>query len=303
MNTVVSIVLILSIVIAAAAEIGARLYGIRNIPTYGTSETIGYIPLPNQSGLFLGKYTWAFNDRHMGVDRDWAPSSDAEDVVLLGDSIVYGWPVYSQDNRLGPQLELALPGSRVWPISADSWGILNELTYLAENPDVRDAADRFLFVLNTGDFGQASQWTSDIIRPRKKPASAAFYAFQRWVMPKSLINRKSTVPEQSRDWHAELSAFASAANRPIDIFLYPSRQELSSRDQVKKLFPPELWSIAASIHVVGTEDGWSDEMYRDEIHPKPAANAQLRDIIAGHLVQDEPTAPPASDQLVNSQSG
>jgi len=49
--------------LACAAEIAVRLSGILDFPTYAVDSEIGYIVKPNQSGKFLNKNPWAFNDR------------------------------------------------------------------------------------------------------------------------------------------------------------------------------------------------------------------------------------------------
>lgn len=57
----------------------------------------------------------------MGVKNEFRPT-EYTDVLLVGDSIVFGGNPYKQQEKLGSQLEL-LSGLTVWPISVPSWGL------------------------------------------------------------------------------------------------------------------------------------------------------------------------------------
>ncbi|MDP1125438.1 hypothetical protein Q5O12_28365, partial [Klebsiella pneumoniae] len=76
---------------------------------------------------------WQFNSLSMG-SGPFFPSSDI-DTLLIGDSIVLGGNPYRQQDRLGPVLQMDSKHA-VWPISAGSWSISNELIYLKDHPDV-----------------------------------------------------------------------------------------------------------------------------------------------------------------------
>ena len=162
---------------AALGEIGLRLAGVGDFPTYDANPVTGYIPSANQSGRFMGR-DWAFNEHHMGVAQPFEPSAK-RDIVLVGDSIVYGGNPYRQADKLGPVMERSMPGSEVWPIGAGSWALRNELAYLAANPDVIRGADAFVFVLNSGDFQEPSVWVTDATHPRRRPVLIAPYLVQR----------------------------------------------------------------------------------------------------------------------------
>ncbi len=57
----------------------------------------------------------------------------------------------------------------LWPISAGSWALRNELAYLRVNPDVVTQIDALVFVFNSGDFAEASSWKCELTHPRTKP--------------------------------------------------------------------------------------------------------------------------------------
>jgi len=46
-----------------------RASGVLDFPTYQVDNGIGYIPSPDQKGMFLHLNDWAFNDRSMGPTR------------------------------------------------------------------------------------------------------------------------------------------------------------------------------------------------------------------------------------------
>jgi hypothetical protein len=59
-------VLSLLLLVLVATEVGIRLRGAVDFPIYLVDEQIRYQVQPNQSGAFLRKNTWVFNDRAMG---------------------------------------------------------------------------------------------------------------------------------------------------------------------------------------------------------------------------------------------
>lgn len=99
-------------------ELVVRLSGVLDFPLYAVDPEIGFVPKPNQSGKFLNKNAWVFNDRSMGTDTAWSPSGKP-DILLIGNSIVMGGNPYDQSEKLGPLLQKKLAGKvAVWPIAA-----------------------------------------------------------------------------------------------------------------------------------------------------------------------------------------
>ena len=81
----------------AIAEGSVRALGLVDLPLYDANAQIGYIPAANQQGSFLNKNDWQFNALHMGAPA-FAPDP-ARDVLLVGDSLVYGGNTYRQPEQ------------------------------------------------------------------------------------------------------------------------------------------------------------------------------------------------------------
>ena len=102
-------------------ELGLHASRVVDGPRYESNDRIGYIPKANQSGAFLWTNRWAFNELSMGTERPFRPSART-DILLIGDSIVYGGNPYRAEERLGPTLE-RVTKTTVWPIGAGSWSL------------------------------------------------------------------------------------------------------------------------------------------------------------------------------------
>jgi hypothetical protein len=287
-------ILVLFLVACLLGEMLMRVFGMIDFPIYHTDDQIGYIPEPGQQGEFLHKNRWVINDRSMGTGR-WEPNVD-RDILLIGDSIVWGGNMLSQAQKLGPLLEKRMLGWRVWPISAGSWSAANEVIYLDRNPDVQIEGDVLVWILNTGDFDVPSKWASDETHPRHHPASALLYLSQKYVLPRFF---PSTVPGKPveivpatesafRDKLAQLRA--QNPNREMLFLVYPRQDELKPAGEWAEAFYQEFLTrlhedlgAEAKVVEVREDERWNANLYRDSIHPSPPGNAVLADIIAGHL--------------------
>lgn len=277
---------IATVCVLAAIEVGVRVCGISDVPLYIADQEIGYLPRPSQTGSFLRRNDWQFNSLSMGAD-EFIPSG-AVDTLLLGDSIVFGGNPYRGEERLGPQLSRLL-GQPVWPVSAPSWSLRNELAYLRRYPQVADASDQIIFVLNSGDFSQASSWACERIHPRSRPMFRALFVLRKYVYdwddcthsPQALI-----VPDGS--WKEELERVvvdAHSRGSPVLFFLYPERSELADKDELAKLESrageiQRLGFDTTPVFSVGRDPRWVAELYRDGIHPTAEGYRVLAQIIA-----------------------
>ncbi|GEM_PF-954228 len=250
-----------------AAEVGARAVGAVDFPTYDANPVTGYIPTADTAGRLLGR-DWVFNEHHMGVAAPFAPSP-ATDVVLIGDSLVYGTSSYRQDQRLGPNLQ-ALSGVTVWPIGAGSWSVANELAYLDANPEVVAGADRLVFIVNYADIQSGSVWKSDLTHPRRHPLSAVTY-----LAAKTLLKPAAEDPRFGEEapvlthWRE----FTGRYGRPIDVILYPNKAMLTDPAKLKT-YRDRLALLAAPnvvFHDLTRDPRWTPDDYLDNIHPKPGA--------------------------------
>jgi len=257
-------------------ELGVRLAGVVSFPLYHADARIGYIPKPSQEGGFLRTNTWAFNELSMGVARRFDPSAAARDLLLVGDSIVLGGNTLPQESKLAARLESS-QGRRVWPIAAGSWALLNELQYLKDHPDVPRSVGHIVFVLNSGDFDQASSWACDLTHPRDPPPVALLYAARKYVhnwAPCGLPPAGLLVPPG--DWRQELKQLIEAGlvnPGRVTVVLYPNRKEALDPKLMRQRLEthvPELKAILGErlrLINVAHDPRWDAGLYRDDIHP------------------------------------
>jgi hypothetical protein len=264
------------LVLFILADVSARLLGVVDFPLYLNSRTLGYVPAPNQRGAFLHKNDWAFNNVSMGVAQDFAPGP-GPNTLLIGDSIVYGGNHFKQDEKLGPTLQRMSCGL-VWPASAESWAFLNELRYVRAHSDIAQAFTRIIFVLNSGDFGDASVWTSEITNPTHYPVSTIAFLARR-----IFESTPNPPPTGDNDWRTALQWLLDDYRGPITFALYPNRAENGQGDELNsfaELLRPYL-SNRVDILLVGGDQRWRSPInYRDEIHPTNDGNKILARILA-----------------------
>ena len=292
------------VVVLLFAEIGVRATGVIDFPLYHADDVIGYIPEPNQQGSFLHKNTWILNDKSQGTTR-WAPNGN-RDLLLLGDSLVWGGNMLRQEEKLGPLLEKKLPGWRVWPASAGSWSIANEVTYLDLHPDVESEADVIVWVVNTGDLDRPSRWSSEETHPRTRPISALVYAFKKYALPwisgklraapppdpaAAPPSMPALLPETEAALHARITKLrAEYPGRKILFVLYADQSQLPPDAEADEAFYRKFRdhlrsNLDASIDIVEVRDDprWKRALYRDGIHPSGAGDDVLAEIILEHL--------------------
>lgn len=273
----------------AAAESGVRLMGLTDFPLYVSDNELGYIPAPGQSGSFLNRNRWYFNDKSMGTASAFEPTQRT-DVLLIGDSIVLGGNSMDQALKLGPLLS-ELRGHMHWPISAGSWALLNEIHYLQRHPEVLNQVDELEFVLNSADFGQASSWACETTHPRQQPVLALTYLLQKYVIkqePCGVTPKELEVPRA--DWQVELRKVMGspgASGKPVIFWLYPTQDEV--KDKSKLAARLEAHAPALSQAMPGTQiqiyslarhPKWRDIQYADAIHPSAEGTRLMAQLMA-----------------------
>ena len=280
-------------------EVTARLSGIASVPVYYIDRVIGYIPGPSQSGAFLHRNDWMFNERSMGAPP-FSPAGKSN-VLLLGDSIVYGGNAYRQLEKLGPCLQSQLGGnSAVWPVGAGKWAALNEIAYLDRNPDLASQMKYLVWVVITGDFRHRTQSWSPLIHPKHPPMFASLYGLRRYVLPALHITQDPefiSVKEENADiFDATIPVFKSRLSSlrktspilKLLVVLYPDSYEfkhpggtstLLVASALRKALPRE----GASLCEVAGDSRWHSSYYRDFIHPTAEGNHVLATIIATNL--------------------
>lgn len=280
-------------------ELATRATGVVDFPLYEADDAIGYILAPDQSGTFLNKNSWNLNEKSINAGP-WEPKGD-RDILLVGDSLVWGGNPQDQGDRLGAQMEKILPDWAVWPISAGSWSVGNQLVYFERNPDVLEEGDIIVWVLNRGDLSAASQWTQESTHPRSRPASAFLYAFDKYVRPR-VFKRAKPAPEPTglevsknpyldEETITEFRKFVAAqvAERDVKfLFLaYPGKSLVSGEDDEKKMYETFLERLDQAVGQYGVvydlRDSavWTADLYRDQIHPNVEGNT----VLAGEIVR------------------
>jgi len=274
----------LAIATIAFFEIAVQISGILDFPLYIANNEIGYIPAPNQSGSFLHFHDYRFNEYSMGSGA-FLPDHQIFNLLLIGDSIVLGGNPLDEADRLGPSLARET-GWSVWPASAGSWALQNELTYLAQHANVVEAVDAVAIVSNSGDFGEPSSWASELTHPTHRPFPGLIYLFRKYVAPGKTPSIRPELAVAPRDWKRDLREFASHTNKPLYIFLYPDQEEESDPEiAAKRLYryEPEIRGALqnyAKVFRVAESSEWNTSLYRDGIHPTAAGNRVLAQILA-----------------------
>jgi hypothetical protein len=272
-------------------EIAARLSGLGDVPLYDADNEIGFLPKPNQSGAFLRRYDWAFNELSMATPRPFKPSKAETNILLIGDSIVLGGNVFSQKDRLGSVLERET-GQSIWPYGGPTWGFQNELTYLRRHPEVVAATDAFVFVLNNGNFAGPRSWQTEMRHPTYRPIFLSLYLFKRYVLK---IDQEPLRPEMEvarRDQFEDFRTIFSPNSKPILMILYPRREEVENhqlheeRLLAKKDMLKGLDAGVLDVVDLAADPRWTLSMYQDDIHPTIEGTRILADVIKTGLLSN-----------------
>lgn len=272
------IAVLAGLIVAVAAEVGLRYFGVTDFPLYENSRELGYLPLPNQRGSYLGKYRWAFNELSMAVPDPFRPSSFKQNILLIGDSNVLGVLV-DQPERLGSVMNTKCPS--VWPIAADSWAFLNELRYLHTHEYLLPSLNRIVFVLNFGDFGDASSWSSEISHPTHIPISSVAY-----IARKLLGASTSPAVTGDNNWRSEFSWLRRQYPGPITIAMYPIRAETVDAKLRSERLDARKSDLGAGLTFIDIYEtpNWSVSDYRDDFHLTAEGTRKL----ALHIVSQIP---------------
>lgn len=279
----VRLIVISIVALVLLGEAAVQLSGMVDVPLYMANNKIGYIPVPNQSGAFMHINTWRINEYSMGAGP-FKPDPAIFNLLLVGDSIVTGGNPLADPERLGPQLEKQT-GWQVWPISAGSWALQNELTYLRQHPDVLNNVDAIVIVSNSGDFDGPSSWASDLNQPLHHPFPGLLYVIRKYLLPRPPLHVMPEMKVQNRDWRVDLHKLSQSFHKPIYIFMYPDVEELHDHVRLEKQLYAKIPLIQAQvddavrIFKVADKSKWNDSLYRDAIHPNRNGNAVLASIL------------------------
>lgn len=277
----------------AAGEITVRLMGLGDFPLYEANNVIGYIPKASQQGTFMNTNDWEFNSLHMGTG-EFKPGP-GRDVLLVGDSLVYGGNPYRQAEKIGPSLARHMPvGTQVWPIGAGSWAINNELTWLMQHPDVVAQVEDIVFVLNSGDLiDTGSSWRCDRNHPTQRPASVLWFQAQKKLELEACNQTPDGMAVADRPWREAFKTWLAspqAQGKRLHFVLYPDKGQLLSGQ--KPALPQTIAQLQelGLTHILdlGSDPAWKPEHYRDAIHPTAEGNDVLGQVIGKWLQAPTP---------------
>lgn len=276
----------------ARIELYLRVAGFGSFPIYELDAKLRYVPGSNQSGAFLNKNKWVFNDRHMGNAVNWTPDKHPS-VLLLGNSIVFGGNPYDQADKLGPQLQAALGAEyAVWSAAAGGWTDVNEMNYLDENKDVLQNSDIVIVEYMAGGLSEIAKWPGYYVFPDHNPPILTAYVFTKYVLPRLIgnivLNESGSLPPTGEADPQQQKRFVTlissiAATREVMIFLYPTKA-LFLNKPAWTAATADIVEMCRSLAIqcidAAADDRWTADLYgSDEIHPTAKGNKVLASIL------------------------
>jgi hypothetical protein len=296
------VVALASVALVALTELGVRVAGLVDFPTYLRDDYFGYVPRPGQSGRFLTTNAWFFNDRSMGVAEPWQPQPDRTDILLIGNSIVLGGNPYDQKDKLGPLIQSRLKATcSVWPVAAGGWSTVNEFRFLERRPDVVAGTDFFIWEVMAHQMGSATSWQRETMHPTEHPSWATAYVVRKALDERFPSSLKFVLrdPEESPNYaqfEQTIARLVANGRRqpPGLIFLYPDQRQLAAARRGEAWLPErnEVTRIAKAHGLVildlADDPRWTGTMYRDGVHPTKEGNSVLASILEEAVRRSEP---------------
>lgn len=253
---------------------------------YSRDSDIGYRVRPDQRGGSIVGGSFAINDKGMGVAEAFDPREDREDVLLVGDSLVFGPKRLEQAERLGPALE-RLSGWQVWPLSARSWSLWNGLRAIGRTPGL-ERVDTVVFVVSEGDFDRPSQWSNAFDHPTSRPSSYLLLGLRKLLRGPESGEPQAAVRQS--DLSADWASFV-ASSRAKEFVIGYDGPATPERDCG---WLPGWLKEQSRFHCFDAiaNGGGSDSI--DGFHPNAAGNEALARFIARRIGRGEADADPSA---------
>lgn len=276
-------IVVLSCTLVLVFEALVRFAGLADVPLRTANSITGYIPNPNQSGRFLLN-DWVINNLSMISREKYA--ANIKNVILSGDSIVFGGNPLAQKDRLGSVLNTK--EQPVYSIADGSWSLKNQLNYFNTMADRLGRIDKIIFVLNSGDFSVPSSWSCESYHPTAVPLSHLYFVIRKYLYPDC-----SRTPSEMmvRDYSLTVGLTALLRNYPgtkIYFILYPNKAQYMNKVVLSEFIDfSNIIDVGLqnSINVVdlspifANRNTWMEQFYQDGIHPTKEGVKVLANII------------------------
>lgn len=277
MKLPMKLAILLLVLCLGLIEISVRILGIADVPIREANNITGYIPKPNQNGRFIGN-SWTINEMQMISRKPF--TREGEEILIAGDSVVFGGNLLNQTDRVGEQLDALLSDANVYAVADNSWGFKNSLNYIENNFAALRKLEVIVFVLNSGDFGAPSSWRCNSIHPVDSPTSHFIFALKKYFLTECLKTIPPHLVVPDYDIEMKLSALGKALpNTAIKILLYQNRDEWNKRKSLKRLLKNINLSGASLSELLDYRSEWKSEFYMDNIHPNSDGARALATIL------------------------
>jgi hypothetical protein len=252
-----------------------------DFPLYTTDNDFGYRVSDNQSGIFMRRNSWSFQEN--GLSTFYPDSSSDKVILIVGDSVVLGGNQIDNHYRLGSILSL-YKESKVISAAAGSWSLLNEISFVKKIGIDLSQFSTVVFVLNSEDFGQPSIWKSELSHPTHHPLVSSIYLFMKYIYPRPPAASVDT--KSPRQWTAEWPGLLASIPGKVIVVSYPTKRQLTNPSERIAELAPAIDTLRAlsgdrvQILDVAADARWNASLYSDNIHPTRAGNQVLGAIIA-----------------------
>lgn len=270
-------IFIFIVIIFVLAETAARSLGVANDPLREANNITGYIPEASQSGRFIFN-DWTINSMHMISSAEFNTRGD--EVLLVGDSIVFGGMRLSQQQRVGEQLDTMLGNETVYSIADGGWGFKNGLNFIEQNIEEIQGTETIIFVLNNADFSAPSSWRCMYDNPVERPFLHFWFFIRSVFFPACLDETPAglVVPDYNYLEKLQLIHDTLVATRII-IFLYQDKYEFMSDTSLKSQLDDGVFIYGEVFELIDYSDMWDANYYIDNIHPSAEGAAALAGIL------------------------
>lgn len=288
-------------VLLLGVEVALRLMGAIDFPIYYKDKAIGYVPSANQQGQFLNKNSWVLNARSLGTSKSWPKDAENKiNIMLVGDSVVWGGNPLNQPDKMGDQLNHKLGEEYVvWPASAGGWSAANEIEMVRRNQDVYEQSDKVIWVLNSGDLTSlaVSSQQENVVHPSSKPWSAIYYYIQKILLPKFGVKIGTENPAIDTNVGVDNKVLLALEdkinervkqNKPVIIVLYPDVNEVKKskiegyQKLINALQPMCHEKYVQCIDLI-KKPQWNEHLYRDGIHPSVEGNRIIAQVLSEYV--------------------